>query len=322
MRRSLLPFAVLGLALAAVPAFAQSVTGVTVAVTSHGPYFISEVYPVTPLSYSQTAQGNPDRIADNTCFVGTQQSTPNVTVTPGILALGTNNNFQLDVYKFVTCPTGYGSPFVQSFRLTKTVPGSRKVPDCYPAQQYFQFGARGIRTWWALKYAQPGTTFCLEVTVVCQPIRRGVPQIHIDKWVWKVGVELATLPMVIDMLHSSALSVMEFPCIADERVYTDLKNLALALREATNQVDAQNAVINFEWFVLSECVLADFVAPEFERMDTFGFTRPPGNLPSGTAWTPFADISGGIVDTLENPCCCKLIVDVEYIANNLGIATL
>jgi hypothetical protein len=114
---------------------------------------------------------------------------------------------------------------------------------------------------------------------------------------------------------------MEFPCIADERVFADLKGLALALREASNQIDAQNAVVNFEFFVLSECVFADFVAPEFARMDTFGFTQPPGNLPSGTSWTPFQDVSGGIIDTLENPCCCKLMVDIEYIANNLGIAT-
>jgi hypothetical protein len=297
-----------------------------------GAFFISEVYPVIPQGYDDTGGGNPDNISDNTCFDGTDQTTPNVTVTPGVFCLGPTTNFRIDVNRFATCPSGYGSPYVQSFRLTKTVPGSQKVPNCYPPQQYIQFGAAGIRTWWALKYTQPGTTFVLEVTVRClqNGSTRGRPEIHMDRWVWQVGVEVATLGMVIDMLHSSALSVMEFPCIADERVYADLKQLARNLREAaalTNETQRQllgrAAIMDLEFVILSECVWVDFVAPEFARGDGMGFTRPPGNLPSGTDWTPFDDEEdGGIIDSLENPCCCKLMVDVEYISNNLGFSDL
>jgi hypothetical protein len=271
--------------------------------------------------------------------MGTQQGAQNVNVTPGVFCLGPTVNFRLDVNAFTTCRPGYGSPYVQSVRLIKTIPGSQKVPFCYPPAQYFQFGPSGIRTWWALKYTQPGTTFTLEVTTRClnNNNRIPIPEIHIDRWIWEVSVDTGTLGMVVDMLHSSALSTMEFPCIADELVYQQLRDLTVALHAADTLEtgvqrinDVENVIFAIEGFVLTQCVYGDYVAPSFAR-GTEGFAQPPGNLPSGTNWAPSQfmgslsgdpTIQGGILDTTENPCCCKLIADVEFLFNvltgNLG----
>jgi hypothetical protein len=325
VRRSLLSAAIVGLSLASTPGFSQLT--VTTPVVEHDLLRVSQVYPVRSQGYSEIGS-NPDGISPNNCFEGRAQRGPNVEVTPGIFCLATDSNFRLDVNGFVTCPVGYALEVVQSVRLTKTIPGSRKVPDCYRPMQFIQFGS-GIRTWWALKYTQPGTTFCLELTVVChrvdsmgRRVLRSFPKIHIDKWTWEVGVELATLPLVIDMLHSHPLSVLEFPCIADERVYMELRSMAEAFRDAPTMGEAAMIAIGIESFVAMQCVMVDFfVAPDFIRGPEFGFAEPPGNLPSGTNWTPFdGTADGGILDTLENPCCCKLIADVEYLFNkfNLG----
>jgi hypothetical protein len=112
---------------------------------------------------------------------------------------------------------------------------------------------------------------------------------------------------------------MEFPCIADEAVLMRLKMLAQDLIDAPSKLEAQDAVFAMESLVSIECVIGDFVAPSYIR-GVEGFDRPPGNLPAWTNWTPFEGLQdGGILDTIENPCCCKLLADLEYIFNNLDL---
>src|SRR5439155_14984792 len=100
--------------------------------------------------------------------------------------------------------------FVQSFRLTKVVPGSIKCPDVYGSSPhtYFQFGT-GVRTWWSLNFTQPGTRFTLEVVSVCRtPSSTGIgdPSIHKDTWIWQVVADVNTLAPLIELLHSGAVS--------------------------------------------------------------------------------------------------------------------
>ena len=60
MRRSLVSLAVLGLSLAAVPGFAQSSPNpfqFSTPVIAHGPFLLSEVYPVLPLGYGIPSPG-------------------------------------------------------------------------------------------------------------------------------------------------------------------------------------------------------------------------------------------------------------------------
>jgi hypothetical protein len=285
-------------------------------------------------------------------------------VVPGILCLDTTEDFALNIAAFATCNEyEVGEPYVQSFRLIKRVPGSHKAP-CYGDPEYppvyYQFGSKGVRTWWALKYTQPGTTFTLELTVRCQQSVPGSsrlkPVMHIDRWEWVVGVTPESFPLVIDMLHSTPLSVLEIPCIADEGVYKKLKDLAkeLAYEIETDGslYDKQAALFALEGFIVEQCVYADWVFPAYmDPEDPLGFepSKIPGNFPTqsestyggdGTGnWSPYGshyggygggyddgydddyDADGGIIESFEDPCCCKLMADVEYIGEEYDIAT-
>ena len=329
-------------------------TGTTMPVREHGPYLLSEVYEVEPCGYGPVDDEtlNPDGISPNQCFRGSQQMYENVRVVPGILCLDTNDKFQINIAAFATCNEyEVGEPYVQSFRLIKRVPGSYKAP-CYGDPEnppiYYQFGAKGVRTWWALKYTQPGTTFTLEVTVRCQkigPRGRLQPTLHIDRWTWVVGVTPESFPLVIDMLHSTPLSVLEIPCIVDEGVYAELKALALELRDAiadeeTSLYEKQMALMELEGYIIQQCVYTEWLFPSYLEPDNpmgFNPAKIPGNFPttapstyggSGTGnWSPYGDEEygdgpdGGIIESFEDPCCCKLMGDVEYIGEKYGIAT-
>jgi hypothetical protein len=379
VRRSLVPLAVCLLAVAAVPeALCATVVagGTSMPVVDHGTFLLSEVYQTTPGSYgpctdanTDPPEGNPDNICPNRCWIGAagpqDPEFDAVSVIPGILCLDTKSDGTLNLDAFATCNANKGEfqPFVQSFRLVKTVAGSHKAPMCYgdpsatsPAMKpavYYQFGSKGVRTWWTLKYTSPGTTFCLELTVRClQPIPgapgRTRPVLHIDRWCWKVVVSPDILPLVIQMLASSPLSVLEFPCIADEGVLAELVSRAAALQEAVNLEadlgEQQAAFFDLEFYIMDQCLMADWFAPQFQdglalRDDGKAFlvstipgnhpTTDPstyGSPPSNGNWSPFPDPTsqtpdGGIVDTWEDPCCCKLLADVEWIGTNFGILT-
>jgi hypothetical protein len=333
---------------------ARATASTTMPVRKHGPYMLSEVYEVEPGDYGAitNTKKNPDRIAPNRCFRGTKQTYENVRVVPGILCLDTTEDFALNIAAFATCAEDeVGEPYVQSFRLTKCVPGSYKAP-CYGDPRYppvyCQFGSKGVSTWWALKYTQPGTTFTLELTVRCQKYMPGSsrlrPVMHIDRWEWVVGVTPETFPLVIDMLHSTPLSVLEIPCIADEGVYAELKRLAKELKYAVESdaylYDKQEALFALEGFILEQCMYADWLFPSYlDPEDPRGFepSKIPGNFPTQSEstyggggmgnWCPYSHYGGyddapdgGIVESFEDPCCCKLMADVEYIGEKYGIA--
>src|SRR5690349_11487253 len=157
-----LKLAVLFLTVAfAAPAGAQ--TGV-VRNVARGPFNIAEAYPCAMGSYD-AASG----IAPAQVYCG-RSTTPIANgAAPGILSLA-QKNFALDVSCFaVVSADEVGPCFVQSYTLTKTVPGSIKCPDVYgltAGHRYIQFGS-GVRTWWALNFTPPGTQFILDVVSIC-----------------------------------------------------------------------------------------------------------------------------------------------------------
>ena len=50
--------------------------------------------------------------------------------------------------------------------------------------------------------------------------------------------------------------------------------------------------------------------------------QPPGNLAQTVAVPNIGTMVAGIFDSIEHPCCCKLLVDLEYIAvkERVGVA--
>jgi hypothetical protein len=241
--------------------------------------------------------------------------------------------------------------FVQMVRLIKEIPGSIKCPDVYgtpvldangqptgmPAKRYAQFGAtpQGIRTWWSLSYTMPGTKFTLEVTVVCRKLINGIeaPSIHVDRYTWVVVANSNTLPVVINLEHTNTMGTAEIPCIVNEQAYCDLMAASGLIKLADlsgSQADRFTAIQTFEGLIEQYCTFVDFVDP------TILFPGPPvvvvdpvtglsATIPSYQPPSDLGTILGspgsvGIIDSFEHPCCCKLLVDVEQIAKDWGVA--
>jgi hypothetical protein len=270
---------------------------------------------------------------------------------PGLLCLA-RNGLALDVNCFAVASTGvtppqFGPCFVQAFRLIKQVPGSFKCPDVYGLPhfddkgnlipyQYFQYGT-GVRTWWALNFTQPGTKFILEVVSVCRtsagtgatqatPAVLGSANVHKDVWTWRVVASPATLLQVINVMHGGAVGTLEVPCIIGEDMFDALVkaqgNLASAVTSG-NQTSIGNAIFDMEALIVSNCLFVDVLDPlvEFPGPMQFGAPnfQPPGNLAQSVTVGNNGTAIAGIIDTIENPCCCKLLVDLEWIAIKNGI---
>lgn len=326
MKRFAVPLAVVGLALAAIPAATAAPTPSVPVIYHPGPtandaYLLAQAYPGISLPHQEPSQLG--TIRPNIRWSGANQDpTPeneNIKAVPGIFSLAADpSTFRLNVGAFVTCPPGQESPFVQSYRLTKIIPGSDKCPMQFPARTFYQFG-RGIRTWWVLNYTMPGTKFVLEVTVRCLETITRQPRLHIDRWTWMVDASLESLRNVIDVQHTHAISTLEVPCIVGEDLYkvlhdqVDQIDAALDLTGEQKIIEAQNALFNTEGLILANACFVDVV--EADLMFPNGL---PSNMTSDQL-TLFG--VAGILDTIENPCACKLMVDLEYIGNVYGIVS-
>jgi hypothetical protein len=200
---------------------------------------------------------------------------------------------------------------------------------CPPAK-YIQFGS-GVRTWWSLDFTQPGTRFTLEIFSACRCIVSegiGPVAIHKDVWSWQVVADVNTMAPLIDLMHTGAVSTLEVPCIIGEDMYDALKVARQRLADALsapvpNLTDVQNAIFDFEGLLVSNCLFVEVLNPLsiFPGADQFGAPniQPPAN-PTPTVSIPGAGTAAaGIIDTTEHPCCCKLLVDLEWITNQLGI---
>jgi len=265
----------------------------------------------------------------------------------GVLCLPTTGSPpRLNVNAFAVMGPGDTSCYVQMARLTKQIPGSIKCPDVYgapvvdingvptgqPAKQYVQFGATptGIRTWWALSYDMPGTTISLELTVVCQNAGLGGiphPTIHVDRYTWTVVANADTLPVTINLEHINTMGTAEIPCIVNEQAYCDLMAASglIKLADLSGSLnDRFNAIQTFEALIQQYCTFVDFVDPTIlfpgPINTSSGIPTPTYQPPSDLGTILGAQGSVGIIDSLEHPCCCKLLVDVEQIAKTWGVA--
>jgi hypothetical protein len=339
VRKSLLFLAVISVsAIVTSPTLAQVQSGnFSVPTIERDTFNLAEAYPCIAASYpAELGIGGPG-VFNGICL----PPGPGVGAAPGTLCLQ-RRGFFLDANCFAIIPTGQTGPcFVQSYQLTKEVPGSFKCPDVYGTPhfddkgnlipyRYFQFGT-GVRTWWSLNFTQPGTRFILDVVSVC---RRdlgggiaGSPVVHRDRWVWRVVADATTLLYVIELMHGGAVSTLEIPCILAEDMYDALKNARQRLADRIvggNRTDIGNAIFDFEALIVANCLFIEVLNPVvvFPGTPQFGEAsgyQPPGNLAQTVAFTGGGSAVAGIIDTIENPCCCKLLVDLEWISLRQGL---
>jgi hypothetical protein len=331
--------------LAAVPASAQiSTSGVTQ--YDRGVFNLAEAYPCTVGTYAA-----PLGISDPQVWTGVCTPKPaGQGAAPGVLSIA-RKGLNVDVNCFAVTPPGEFGCVVQAYRFFKLVPGSYKCPDVYglphfandsngnPVIQfytYIQFGS-GIRTWWSLNFTQPGTRFLLQVVSACQFIPRdaagnpiGVQRthIHMDNWRWRVVADENTLLNVIELMHGGAISTLEVPCILGEDMYDALKTARQRLADAiastsdNRMFDVGNAIFDMEALIVANCLFVEVMNPllAFPGPKQFGAPnfQPPGNTAQTVIFGSQGSAVAGIIDTVENPCCCKLLVDLEWIALRQG----
>jgi hypothetical protein len=339
----LLTLAALSLTVAAaLPASAQ-INGGSIRTISQGTFNLAEAYPCTAGTYDPASGITDEQVFTGTCPA--QTGAPGAA--PGTLCLSRSGT-ALNVNCFAIIPGGEAGPiFVQSFRLIKQVPGSFKCPDVYglphfddkgnlQPYQYFQFGT-GVRTWWSLNFTQPGTKFILEVVSVDRAgavldskgnviAGGGTPLLHKDVWTWRVVADVHTLAYVIELMHGGAVSTLEVPCIIGEDMYDALKKAQGRLSDAVTGGDLTaigNAIFDFEALIVSNCLFTEILNPLtfFKGPDQFGAPniQPPGNAAPTVSFTTGGTAIAGIIDTKEHPCCCKLLVDLEWITLRQGL---
>ncbi len=332
--RGLQSFGVLGLVLAAVSVSHAQIksSDFTVPAYTQGIYNLAEAYPCTVGTYAGLG------ISDSQTWGGTSPSQPLTQgAAPGILSLRRTDALVLDANSFVVIPAGQRSPcYIQAYQLIKEVPGSFKCPDVFGEPhfdaynslipyRYYQFGA-GIRTWWSLSFSQPGTRFILEVVSVCQAVSDSSPRVHKDVWIWRVTAGADTLIEVIELMHGAAISTLEVPCILGEDMYVALRAAAMRLKAAQSTgslVAVSNRLFDLEALVVSNCLFIEVLRPTLVYPGALQFGQPgfqpPGNLSQSVFIGSEGSAIAGLVDTIENPCCCKLLVDLEWIAIKNGI---
>jgi hypothetical protein len=217
------------------------------------------------------------------------------------------------------CPADT-DPVVQGIKLIKTVPRIAKCPDLWPGTTFVQTANTGIRTFFPLKFTPCDTTFSLQVEIGCvtRVAPRHVTQVRVNEFVFKVSVRPETLAWVVEALHCEPLGVCEVPCITDEALFqtllTQAGNIATNAADTTKIRDLNTALDTFEATVVKNCMFTNSVF----SFDRNGALSPcaifNGTLPSNATIGPFGF---GIVDTIENPCCCKLISDIICLKNQL-----
>jgi hypothetical protein len=194
---------------------------------------------------------------------------------------------------------------IKNVLFTKTAPTFVQCAPFFPPHTVTQHGTPNIRLWWPLMYEAPGTTFTLNILY-------GTPKLydddgpgpHTPAWVhtaqftWTVQASLDSLSTLLALFHELPFGRDEVPLISDEPLYTALQ-LKIAAAIAADQAHDTATVA---------AILADF---ELEVMDACIDTSPSFPNPTG--------LGTGIANTEENPACCKLLVDVEFILKTTGI---
>lgn len=224
-----------------------------------------------------------------------------ISAVPGILAIDPGPNWE----NFIGAAQE-GVPYtIKNVTLTKECPEYVQCNGIFPTGTITQQGTPNIRLWWPLMYEVPSCRFTLTIlygTPVLFDDDEGGPNppawVHVEQWVWHVDTDLQRLSLLLELFHELPFGLDEVPLVSDEPLYDELQDLiadAIVAFENYNTAEAASFLTEFELEVMDACI---GVSPEF-----------PNPTGPGT----------GIAQTEENPACCKLLVDVEYILQTTGI---
>lgn len=248
--------------------------------------------------------------SDCTCFAGYCRSLEEViSSAPGILCIDPGSS---DWKNFVQAAQVTGQSWtIKNVTLVKVTPPHiqcKEGPEgpIFPEHTVTQQGTPNIRKWWPLMYEIPSTTFTLTILYGTPnlfdddgPMGPNPPAwVHVEQWVWHVEATIDSLSDLLELFHELPFGLDEVPLISDECLYEALQ---IKLEAAEDAFEAGDLATAAE-------ILADF---ELEVMDACIDESPAFPNPTGPGT--------GIANSEENPACCKLLIDVEYILQTTGI---
>lgn len=245
-----------------------------------------------------------DSNGTNLAFLGVNGMGADViSAVPGVLSIvpGTDWSNYVSVSQVYASPeVGYN---IKSVRLRKLIPEFYQCSWVYnDLPDVLQRGTENIRLWWPLMYEAPGTKWVLEIAWVSDVV--GDMSLYNDIWTWNADVTLTSMKDLINLFHELPYGTCEVPLISDEGVYAamlaKIDDIIAAVPPAGDDpIAALNALLDFENLVIDNCISVCPPAPYW--VDELGRL--------------------GITQTTENPACCKLLVDAEYVGFDMGIFT-
>lgn len=245
-------------------------------------------------------------------FTGYDQTagTAVITAAPGVLSIVPGGDkWQNFVGAFHSTtdnpfPTN-GNVTIKNVTLTKTCVDFTQCHGIFPTTPVVQQGTVNIRKWWPLMYETPSCEFELTILYGTDVLWSDAPGInppawvHAEQWKWHVDTNLLKVIQLLDLFRELPFGKDEVPLISDESLYPILVQLLLDAQQAYDVPDyptAAEKILEFELAVMDACIGESPITPN----------------PTG--------IYTGIAQTNENPACCKLLVDMEYIlqVQNIG----
>ncbi|MHB9036537.1 MAG: hypothetical protein ACYC64_07700 [Armatimonadota bacterium] len=225
------------------------------------------------------------------------------TSAPGILCIVPGTNWANYIAAAQQSPA---IPYtIKNTTFTKQTPEIVQCADVFPAHKVTQQGTPNIRLWWPLMYECPSTVFTLTI-LYGTPIAwdddgigpNPAAWVHAEQWQWHVDADIPSLELLLQLFHELPFGKDEVPLISDEPLYIALQAKLAAAQVAFLAGDLAEAAAQ----------LSDF---ELEVMDACILDSPLVPNPTG--------LGTGIANSEENPACCKLLCDVEYILQTTGI---
>ncbi|MGI6296660.1 MAG: hypothetical protein ACOX3G_11290 [Armatimonadota bacterium] len=288
MNTKTLVFVLSGLLIACSAAFGARILSYPI---YQDPIILYSVYP------GKTCDG-----AGNTVFKGlsNQPAQQVVEVVPGILAIDPGGTEPTRGWSnFVSAGKNPGGPPDNTWTVInvalqqKTPRYTCSIPLEGPL--YYRQGSDNIRRWWPLMYTLPGTEWVLTISYKTKmwdddgPAGPNLPSTaHQDVWTWRLETNLDSLQNLIKMFYQIPVGKCKYPLITGKDIYNDLLRRLDRIKSYPDANSPQYIADLYDFILMVEdcCLTVDC-----------GDCVP----------------MQGIQNTMENPACCKILADAEYI---------
>lgn len=224
-----------------------------------------------------------------------------ITAVPGVLAIVPGERWS----NFVSAARAGVAYGIKNVVLRKQTPEIIQCADVFPVKTVSQQGTINIRLWWPLMYEIPGTTWTLNILYGTTapwdddgPGPNPMSYVHAEAWTWRLEASFASIRLAIALFHQLPFGLDQAPLISDELLPDFLLRML-------DQIEAYLLVGDY---VSASLLLGDF---EMAIMDAYIAASPEFPKPTGPGT--------GIANSIENPACCKLLADAEYVGFDLGI---